>query len=109
MKSEVLKSIKQAEEDYKSMVSTARLEQKQKLADAKAEAGHIVEKATADAEAYKKQRLADAATSAAKKRAEILKDGEQRAAKLKANSLANLDKAVDVLVSRFKEQLHVSA
>ncbi|WP_067046501.1 MULTISPECIES: V-type ATPase subunit subunit G family protein [Methanofollis] len=109
MKSEVLKSIKQAEEEYTSMVSTARLEQKQKLADARAEAEHIVEKAAADAEAYKKSRLADAGTTAARKRAEILKNGEQRAAKLKADSLANLDKAVELLVSRFKEQLHVSA
>lgn len=109
MKSEVLKSIKQAEEEYNSMVSTAKAEQKQKIADAGVEAAHIVEKATADAEAYKKQRLADAASDAAAKRAKILKDGEARAAKLRADSLARLDAAVDLLVSRFKEQLHVSA
>jgi len=92
-----------------SMVSTAKAEQKQKIADARVEADHIVEKATADAEAHKKQRLADAASEAAKKRAHILKDGEVRAAKLRADSLANLDRAVDLLVLRFKEQLHVSA
>ncbi|MBP2146344.1 V/A-type H+-transporting ATPase subunit G/H [Methanofollis sp. W23] len=109
MKSEVLKSIKQAEEEYKSMVSTAHAENKQKVADARAEAERIIEKATADAEAYKKTRLADAKTAATKKRAEILKDGEQQAEKIKANSLANVDKAVEYLVSRFKEQLHVSA
>ncbi|QSZ67647.1 ATPase [Methanofollis aquaemaris] len=109
MKSEVLKSIKQAEEEYKSMVSTANTENKQKVADARAEAERIIEKATADAEAYKKTRLAEAGTAAAKKRADILKVGEQKAATLRANSLENLDKAVEFLVSRFKEQLHVSA
>ncbi len=52
-------------------------------------------------------RLEEARHQAALKHAEILKNGTQRAAALREKGEKNLSKAVQLLVVRFKEQLHV--
>ncbi len=109
MKTEVLKSIRATEEEYQSRISTVMAERKRNLSDSELEAGNIVMKATANADEYKKMRLAEARQQAERKHAEIVREGERKAADLKAKGSNNLNPAVELLVSRFKEKLHVFA
>jgi len=109
MKTEVLQQIKKSEEDYQSLVNTARDERKTRIAHAELEADNLIAKASGDAEAYKKTRLADARQQAAKKHEEIISEGKVQAEALTEKGKKNLDRAVELLVSRFKEQLHVGS
>ena len=109
MKTEVLKDIKKAEEEYVSMISKAQEEKKHNRSQAELESDNLVTKAQSNSEQYKKLKLEEARHQAALKHAEIIKSGNQRAAALKQKGEQNLSKAVQLLVLRFKEQLHVSA
>jgi V/A-type H+-transporting ATPase subunit G/H len=109
MKTEVLKDIKNAEEEYQSMIRAAQDEKKQKRSQAELESENLVTKAQINAEEYKKLKLEEARHQAALKHAELIKSGNQRAAALKTKGEQNLSKAVQLLVLRFKEQLHVKA
>jgi len=109
MKTEVLKDIKKAEEEYQSMISAAQDEKKKSKSQAELESDNLVTKAQSNAEQYKKLKLEEARHQAALKHAEIAKNGSQRAAALKEKGENNLSKAVQLLVLRFKEQLHVNA
>jgi V/A-type H+-transporting ATPase subunit G/H len=109
MKTEVLKDIKKAEAEYESTIRAAQEEKKHKRSSAELESDNLITKAQSNAEQYKKLKLEEARHQAALKHAEILKGGSQRAAALKAKGEQNLAKAVQLLVSRFKEQLHVTA
>lgn len=109
MKSEVLKSIKKTEEDYHVMISEAKADKERRISGARLEADNLIMKAKADIEEYKKKRLADAREEAARKRNAIIKTGDERAAALRAKGKKNLDRVVALLISRFKEQLHVAA
>ena len=109
MKTEVLKDIKKAEEEYQSMISAAQDEKKHNRSQAELEADNLVTKAQSNAEQYKKLKLEEARHQAAAKHAEIIKSGNQRAAALKEKGEKNLKAAVGLLVTRFKEQLHARA
>jgi V/A-type H+-transporting ATPase subunit G/H len=109
MKSEVLKSIKQTEEAYRTMISEARTEREKRISGAKQEADNLIMKAKADIEEYKKKRLADAREEAIRTRKTIIKTGEDRATALRTRGKKNLDKAAALLIERLKEQLHVTA
>ncbi|HWQ67546.1 MAG TPA: ATP synthase archaeal subunit H [Methanospirillum sp.] len=109
MKIEVLKDIKNAEEDYKKMISEAQERRKSAIANAELEADNQVQKAHTDAEEYKKQRIADARSQATMRYEKIVSDGKSQAVALESRGRQNLAKAVDLLVSRFREQLNVSA
>jgi hypothetical protein len=109
MKSEVLKSIKQTEEEYRTMISEASAERERRISGAKQEADNLIMKAKADIEEYKKKRLVDAREEAARTHRAIIKTGEERATALRARGKKNLDKAAALLIERFKEQLHVTA
>jgi V/A-type H+-transporting ATPase subunit G/H len=109
MKSDVLKSIKTTEEAFRTMIAEAEAERRRSIHSAELEADNLILKAGSDAEEYKKKRLADARQQAATTHAEIIHAGDQRAAELKEKGSKNLNKAVELLVSRFKEQLHVNA
>ena len=109
MKTEVLNDIKKAENDYLSTISKAQEEKKQRHSQAELEADNLVTKAQSNAEQYKKLKLEEARHQAALKHAEIIKSGNQRAAALKAKGEQNLSKAVQLLVLRFKEQLHAES
>ncbi len=105
MRIEVLKSIKQSEVAYKSMIAEARAEKERRINASRLEADNMVIRASADVEEYKKKRLADAHAEAAVKRKAIMKEGEERVSALRAKGTKNLDKAVAFLMTRFKEQL----
>ncbi|MGD0534785.1 MAG: ATPase [Methanoregula sp.] len=109
MKTEVLKDIKKTETEYQSMISAAQEEKKKRHSQAELEADNLITKAQSNAEQYKKLKLEEARHQAALKHAEILKNGNQRAAALREKGEKNLSKAVQLLVLRFKEQLHVQA
>ncbi|MDD1702632.1 MAG: ATPase [Methanoregula sp.] len=109
MKTEVLDDIKKTENEYQSMISAAQDEKKRKLAEAELESASLITKAQSNAEQYKKLKLDEARHQAALKHADILKEGNQRSAALNEKGKKNLSKAVQLLVGRFKEQLHVNA
>jgi V/A-type H+-transporting ATPase subunit G/H len=101
MKIEVLKDIRLAEEDYKKMISEAQEKRKTITTSAELEADNMIQQAREDAEEFKKQRIADARKEADNRKAEAMA--------LENKGRQNLPKAVDLLVSRFREQLHVSS
>ncbi|HPC55491.1 MAG TPA: ATPase [Methanolinea sp.] len=107
MKTEVLQKIKLTESEYEKMISEAVAEAKRTSAHAELEADNLIMKATHDAEEYKKARMAEIRENAARRREEILKDGRARAAELRQRGSRNLEKAASLLVSRFRERLHV--
>ena len=109
MKTEVLDDIKKTETEYQSMISAAQEDKKERHSQAELEADNLITKAQSNAEQYKKLKLEEARHQAALKHAEIIKDGSQRAAALNEKGQRNLSKAVQLLVVRFKEQLHVKA
>lgn len=107
MKTEVLKSIKQTEDEYRTLISAAEEERKRSISDAKIEAVHLIEKARKDAEEYRKQRLGDARKEAQFQYAALVAEGREKAAAMKERSRTQYDKAVEFLLTRFKEQLNV--
>ncbi|MFA5347889.1 MAG: ATPase [Methanoregula sp.] len=109
MKTEVLRDIKKTEEDYQKTITAAQEEKKYMHSQAELEADNLVTKAQSNAEQYKKMKLEEARRQAALKHAEIIKSGNQKAAAIREKGSRNLPKAVQLLVSRFKEQLHVKA
>ena len=109
MKTEVLKDIKTAEEEYSTMIRNAEADKKKSLANAELEADNLIVKATSTAEEYRKKRMADARTHAAESHARIIKEGELSTIALREHGRKNLDRAVELLVTRFKEQVHVKA
>ena len=109
MKTEVLRDIKKTEEDYQKTISAAQEEKKHRHSQAELESDNLITKAQSNAEQYKKLKLEEARQQAALKHAEIIKSGNQRAAAIREKGSKNLSKAVQLLVVRFKEQLHASS
>jgi V/A-type H+-transporting ATPase subunit G/H len=109
MKVEVLRDIKKTEEEYQTMISAAQDERKLKRSQAELETDNLVTKAQGNVEKYKKLKLEEARRQAEIRNAEVLKAGNQQAAALKEKGAAHLPKAVQLLLLRFKEQLHVKA
>lgn len=108
MKTEVLKSIKEAEEAYKETVAAAVEKKRRSIADAELEADNLVAKANLDAEVYRKTRLVQAREEADVQYKAIVREGRQRAAALKNEAGSKKEKAVELLTGRFKEQINVS-
>ena len=106
MKTEVLKSIKETEKEYRLMISAAKADKKRSHADAILEAENLIAKAQRDAEEYKIKCIADARKEAEEKYAAIIRDGDIRVAALKEKSRLKLDNAVDLLVTQFKGKLN---
>ncbi|MCX6694489.1 MAG: ATPase [Methanomicrobiales archaeon] len=106
MRIEVLKSIKSAEEEYRSMISDAVTDKKKSIASAELEADNLVMKAQASAEEYRKQKLTEVRRQAEEKNRAIVADGQKQAAAITDRGRKNLIRAVDPLVSRWKEQMH---
>jgi V/A-type H+-transporting ATPase subunit G/H len=109
MRTEVLRDIKKTEEEYQAMIRSAQDERKLRHSQAELEADNLVTKAQGNVEEYKKLKLDEARRQAALRNAEVIREGDQRAAALKEKGAPNLSKAVQLLVGRFKEQLHVNA
>jgi len=109
MRTEVLRDIKKTEEEYQTMIRAAQDERKLKRSQAELEADNLVTKAQGNVEEYKKLKLEEARRLAALRHTGIITEGDRRAAALKAKGAPHLSQAVQLLVARFKEQLHVNA
>jgi V/A-type H+/Na+-transporting ATPase subunit G/H len=109
MRTEVLRDIKKTEEEYQTMISAAQDERKLKRSQAELEADNLVTKAQGNVEEYKKLKLEEARRQAALRHTGIITEGDRRATALKAKGAPHLSQAVQLLVARFKEQLHVNA
>jgi len=109
MRTEVLRDIKKTEEEYRTMIQTAQDERRHKRSQAELEADNLVTKAQTNAEEYKKLKLEEARRQAASRHAAITKEGEAKAAALRHKGAQQRNKAVQLLVVRFREQLHVHA
>jgi V/A-type H+-transporting ATPase subunit G/H len=109
MRTEVLRDIKKTEEEYQAMIRAAQDERKLKRSQAELEADNLVTKAQGNVEEYKKLKLEEARRQAALRHTGIITEGDRRAAALKAKGAPHLSQAVQLLVERFKEQLHVNA
>jgi ATP synthase H subunit len=108
MKTEVLKAIKKAEEEYQTEVAAAKAERERTISAATLEADTLVMKAGAGSEEYKKKLLEDARRDAARRREEILREGERKAALLREQAGKNLDGAVRLLLKRFEAEVYVT-
>jgi V/A-type H+-transporting ATPase subunit G/H len=64
MKTDVLKSIRETEEEYQAMIRDAQAGRKKSLSDAEQEAESLILKAQNDAGEYRNQRLAEARAEA---------------------------------------------
>ena len=106
MKTEVLKAIKNAEEEYQAEIAGAKAEKERHIAAATLEADNLVMKARTGTEEYKKKRLEDVRREAARKREEILRGGEHQASLLREQSVKNLDGAVRLLTKRFEAEVY---
>ena len=109
MKIEVLKDIRKAEEDYKLAIQEASEKRRTMIGNAELEADNLIQKAHADSEEFKKQRIIEAKQQAGVRYEKILADGNAQAAALESRGRQNLPRAVDLLTARFREQLHVSS
>ena len=109
MKTEVLRDIKKTEEEYQKTISAAQEEKKHRHSQVELESDNLIIKAQSNAEQYKKLKLEEARRQAASRHADILREGEVKASALKQKGAQHLGKAVQLLVTRFKEQLHVNA
>jgi V/A-type H+-transporting ATPase subunit G/H len=106
MKTEVLRAIKKAEEEYQKEITEAKAEKERRLAAAALEADSLVMKARTGTEEYKKRRLEDARKEADRRRGEITRGGENQATLLREQSGKNLDGAVRLLIKRFEAEVH---
>ena len=106
MKTEVLMAIRKAEEEYQTEMDAAKAEKERRIAAATLEADSLVMKARSGVEEETKQRLDDARKEAARKREEILREGEGKAALLREQSGKKLDGAVRLLMKRFEAEVY---
>jgi vacuolar-type H+-ATPase subunit H len=108
MKTEVLRAIKQAEEEYQAELASAKAEKERTISAATLEADTLVMKAGAGSEEFKKKHLEDARRDAVRRREEILREGERKAALLREQAGKNLDGAVRLLLKRFEAEVYVT-
>jgi V/A-type H+/Na+-transporting ATPase subunit G/H len=106
MKTEVLKAIRKAEEEYQAEIAKAKAEKDRRIAAATLEADSLVMKARTGAEEYKKQRLEEARREAARRREAIMRAGEQQASLLREQAGKKLDGAVRLLMKRFEAEVY---
>ena len=106
MKTEVLRAIKKAEEDYRAMISEAKAERERRVTEAGLRSDQLVMKAKMDLEEHRKKRLTEAREEAKARSGAILSDGEKQSAQMREKGRVNLEKAVKLLSSRFDEELH---
>ena len=106
MKTEVLKAIRKAEEEYQAEIAKAKADRERRIAAASLEADGLVMKASTGTEEYKKQRLEEARREAARRREAVLRAGEQQAALLREQAGKKLDGAVRLLMKRFEAEVY---
>jgi V/A-type H+-transporting ATPase subunit G/H len=106
MKTEVLRSIKKAEDEYRTMVLEVKAERERRVTEAGLRSDQLVMKAKVDLEEKRKMRLAEAREEAKRQSAAVIAQGEKQAAEMREKGRHNFEKAVNYLSSQFEEELH---
>ena len=101
-KEETLQRIKEAEGQVRGSKESVLAEQERILRDARREAFELREKLRKEAEARHEEILREAEAAAARETERVLASGRNDAAALKSKAEANIDRAIDRLVGKFK-------
>ena len=105
-KNEILFEIKKAEEDARKIVSDAIKNKNERITSAKAEAREIIKLAETNAHESAQRSLKSAEAAIKDKKVKITDDGRIAAKVIVEKAQANVDKAVDHLVSEFERAIH---
>jgi V/A-type H+/Na+-transporting ATPase subunit G/H len=105
-KEETLQKIKAAEGQVRGTKETVLAERERILRDAKREAFELREELRRQAEARYAEILRGAEAAAARETEQILAAGRRDADALKAEADANLDRAIDRVIGKFKGALN---
>jgi vacuolar-type H+-ATPase subunit H len=106
-KEETLLKLKEAETQIRAMKEAAERDREQALRNARREALELREKMRAQAEARYREILDAAASGLAAERERIIASGRAEAAKVAALGRANIDRAVDHVLQKFRSAFHV--
>jgi len=106
-KEETLQRIKAAEGQIRSAKERAAAERERILRDARREAFELRESLRREAEKRYEEILREADRATAHEKETILAAGRKRAAELAGQASGNLDRAVDLLIQKFKGALNV--
>lgn len=105
-KEETLHQIKEAEKEARRAKDAAAEERERILRDARREGFELREGLRKQAEARQEQVLHGAEAATAQERERVLATGRKEADTLRAEADANLDRAVDRLIEKFKGALN---
>jgi len=106
-KEETLLKLKEAESQIRAMKDAAERDREQALRNARREALELREKMRAQADARYREILDAAASGLAAERERIVAAGRGEAARVSGLGRANIDRAVDHVLQKFRSALHV--
>ncbi len=105
-KNEILSEIKKAEENAKKMIDEAIEIKNKRISDARAEAREILKQAEVDSHKAAQDSFKSGEEKILVERDRILKDGEQNALAMAQQAQANVDTAVNYLLTEFERAVH---
>lgn len=105
-KEETLQKIKHAEEEVRRAKAAALEERDRMLREARREAFDLRESLRRSAEGRQEEILKTSEAAIAQEKEQILAKGRQEAEALRAEARANIERAVDLLVEKFKGALN---
>ena len=105
-KNEILSEIKKAEDNARNIVDAAATHKSEGINNARAEAREIVKQAEVDAHESAQKSLKSAEATIKEEKLKIIGDSGTEANAIVEKAQANLDKAVDHLVSEFEGTIH---
>ena len=106
-KAETLQRIKEAEAQIRAAKEAAERERELTLRNARREALDLLETFRAQAETRYREIVAAAETAVASEREKMLAAAREEAARMSARGKANVDKAVELVLAKFRGALHV--
>jgi len=105
-KEETLLKLKEAEAEVRTLKDAAERDRETIVRDARREALELRDELRAEAEARYREILSEASGKIETERATILAAGEQEANRMRSRGEANVDRAVDAVLAKFKGALH---
>jgi V/A-type H+/Na+-transporting ATPase subunit G/H len=105
-KNEILSEIKKAEENAKKMIDEAIELKNKRISDARAEAREILKQAEVDSHKAAQDSFKSGEEKVLVERDRIVKDGEENALAMAQKAQANVDKAVNYLLTEFERAVH---
>ena len=105
-KNEILSEIKKAEENAKKMIDEAIEIKNKRISDARAEAREILKQAEVDSHKAAQDSFKSGEEKILVERDRITKDGEENALAMAQKAQANVNKAVEYLLTEFERAVH---